>query len=140
MCIRDRRYGLLLDHLEPAVVNGFLYYRDNVVSDGAEVGRRFEAAKQAFEGRVWRDDLARWDRDVKPDSIRRNRGLESVPLRDLDTEALIGHLDAVRDNASEMVYRHHMFSVASVIPIGHYMAHAMEWTGLDAVSYTHLRA
>ena len=126
------RYGLLLDHLEPAVVNGFLYYRDNVVSDGAEVGRRFDSAKQAFEGRVWRDDLARWDRDIKPDSIRRNRDLENTPLRDLDTEALIRHLDAVRDNTAEMVYRHHMFSVASVIPVGHYMAQAMEWTGLDA--------
>src|SRR6185503_18384407 len=53
------RYGLLFDHLEPAEVNGFLYYRDAIVdgSDPAEIGRRFEAAQRAFEGKIWLDDL-----------------------------------------------------------------------------------
>jgi pyruvate,water dikinase len=128
------RYGLLFDHLEPAMVNDFLYYRDRLVdpSDGAEVGRRFEAAKNAFEGKLWREDLDRWDREIKPDSIRRNRALEATPLRSLDTEGFIRHLVAVRDNAAEMVYRHHIFTVSSVIPTGNYLAHAAEWTGLDA--------
>jgi rifampicin phosphotransferase len=128
------RYGLLFDHLEPAVVNEFLYYRDRVVdpSDGAEVGRRFEAAKNAFEKKLWLEDLDRWDREVKPDSIRRNRALESTPMRSLDTEAFIRHLDAVRENAGEMVYRHHIFTVGSVLPVGHYLASAAEWTGLDS--------
>lgn len=128
------RYGLLFDHLEPILVNEFLYYGDRLVdaSDGAEVGRRFEAAKQAFERKLWREDLDRWDREVKPDSIRRNRGLETTPMRSLDTEGFIGHLDALRDNAAEMVYRHHIFTIASVLPVGHYLAQAREWTGLDA--------
>jgi pyruvate,water dikinase len=128
------RFGLLFDHLEPAVVNDFLYYRDRLVdpSDADEVGRRFEAAKHAFERKLWREDLDRWDREIKPDSIRRNRGLETTPIRSLDTEAFIRHLDAVRDNAVEMVYRHHIFTIASVIPVGHYLTHATEWTGLDA--------
>ena len=39
-------------------------------------------------------------------------------VESLDTDAFIRHLDAVRDNAAEMVYRHHIFSVASVLPIG----------------------
>ncbi len=128
------RFGLLFDHLEPAVVNGFLYYRDQLVdpSDAGEVGRRFEAAKRSFEGKLWREDLERWDREVKPDSIRRNRGLEAAPLRSLDTEALIRHLDASRENAIEMVYRHHIFTIACILPIGHYVANAAEWTGLDS--------
>lgn len=128
------RYGLLFDHLEPAVVNDFLYYRDQGVdpSDGAEVGRRFENAKLAFEGKLWREDLARWDNEVKPDSIRRNRALEATPMRSLDTEAFIRHLEAVRENVGEMVYRHHIFTIASVIPTGHYLANAKQWTGLDA--------
>ena len=53
-------------------------------------------------------------------------------MRSLDTEAFIRHLDAVRDNAAEMVYRHHIFTIGSVIPVGHYLANAAEWTGLDA--------
>ena len=125
------RYGLLFSHLEPAVVNGFLYYRDALV-DGAEVGQRFAAAEHAFENKVWRDDLDRWDREYKPDSIRRNRALEATPMASLDTEAFLRHFDAVRDNASEMVYRHHIFSAGSVLPVGHYLANAAEWTGLDA--------
>ena len=128
------RYGLLFDHLEPATVNDFLYYRDQGVdpSDGAEVGRRFEAAKHAFENKLWREDLVRWDRETKPDSIRLNRGLEAVPLSSLDTEALVRHLEAVRENAGEMVYRHHIFTISSVLPTGHYLANAKQWTGLDS--------
>lgn len=128
------RYGLLFDHLEPAVVNGFLYYKDRLVDpkDAAEVGRRFAAAKNAFENKLWNEDIERWDREIKPDSIRRNRALENVPMQSLDVEAFIRHLEAARENASEMVYRHHIFTAGSVLPIGHYLAHAREWTGLDA--------
>jgi len=126
------RYGLMFDHLEPAVVNDFLYYRDRVVDDGAEATRRFEAAKRAFEDKIWLEDLDRWDREIKPDSIRRNRALETTPMRSLDTEGFIRHLEAVRENTAEMVYRHHIFTVASVFPVGHYLAHAAEWTKLDS--------
>jgi len=128
------RYGLLFDFLEPAVVNDFLYYRHRLVdpADGAEIGRRLGAAKHAFENKLWRDDLDRWDREIKPDSIRRNRALETTPMERLDTEAFIAHLDAVRDNAGEMVYRHHIFTIASVLPVGHYVATAADWTGLDS--------
>src|SRR5262245_49824792 len=71
------RHGLLFDYLEPREVNDFLFYRDRLVdpSDAAEIGRRFEAAKNSFERKLWLEDLDRWDREIKPDSIRRNRGL-----------------------------------------------------------------
>src|SRR5205085_5816916 len=104
------RYGLLFDHLEPALVNDFLYYKDRVVdgADPAEVGRRFAAAKDAFERKLWREDIVRWDREFKPDSIRRNRALETTPMRALHTERFICHLDEVRENAIAMVYRPHI--------------------------------
>ncbi len=68
------RYGLLFSHLEPALVNGFMYYRDSVVDpdDSEEVGRRFESARHGLESKIWREDLDLWDREIKPDSIRRN--------------------------------------------------------------------
>jgi len=114
------RYGLLFSHLEPALVNRFIYYRQVLVdpNDREEAGRRFDAAQTAFESKLWLKDLEWWDRDYKPDSIRRNRQLEAAPLRQFDTEALIPHLDAARDNAAEMIYRHHIFTIPSVIPIG----------------------
>jgi phosphohistidine swiveling domain-containing protein len=127
------RYGLLFSHLEPSLVNNFVYYRQAMVdpNDTAEVGRRFEAARTALEQKLWRQDLDRWDKDYKPDSIRRNRALESVPLKGLDTEGLIAHLAAARANATEMIYRHHIFTIPCVIPVGLYLANAAEWTGLD---------
>jgi pyruvate,water dikinase len=127
------RFGLLFDYLEPAAIHGFLYYRDVLVdpSDAAEVGRRFAAAQDSFERKLWLEDLDRWDREVKPDSIRRNRALETTPMPRLDTEAFVRHLDGVRDNTAEMVYRHHIFTISSILPVGNYLANALEWTGLD---------
>ena len=128
------RYGLLFSHLEPALVNGFLYYKGNDVDpdDGPEVERRFKAASEALESKLWREDLDLWDREFMPDSIQRNRALESVALADLDTDGLLAHLEAVRDNAAEMVWRHHKFTIPAVIPTGLYLANALEWTGMDA--------
>ena len=128
------RYGLLFSHLEPALVNGFMYYRDSVVDpgDSEEVGRRFESARHGLESKIWREDLDLWDREIKPDSIRRNNSLQSVGLAELDADGLLAHLAAVYDNAHEMVYRHHKFSITALIPMGLYLANAMEWTGMDA--------
>ena len=130
----SRRYGLLFSHLEPALVNGFLYLKAHDVNpdDEAEVERRFKAATEALESKLWREDLDLWDREFMPDSIRRNRALQSVALADLDADGLLSHLEAVRDNAVEMHWRHHKFSVPSVIPTGLYLFNAREWTGMDA--------
>ena len=67
-----------------------------------------------------------------PDSIRRNQALQGVGLAELDADGLLMHLTAVRDNTREMVYRHHKFSITSIVPTGLYLANAMEWTGMDA--------
>lgn len=128
------RYGLLVSHLEPAIINGFMYNRVDGVDpdDGEEFSRRVSAAQEALESRLWRDDLDLWDREYKPDSILRNRALESVDLTKLDMDGLLEHLATCHENASEMVYRHHKFTIPSVIPVGLYLASATQWTGLDA--------
>ncbi len=130
----SERYGLLFSHLQPARINGFLYYNGNDVDpdDGEEVERRFKAATEALESKLWRADLDLWDREFMPDSIQRNRALQSVALADLDTDELLAHLEAVRDNAVEMVWRHHKFTIPAVIPPGLYLSNVMEWTGMDA--------
>ncbi len=127
------RYGLLLSHLEYRRVNGFMYsQRVPIDGDDVELERRFAAAQTAFASRLWREDLRRWDSHYKPDSIRRNRALQSVAVDALGTAALSQHLEAVFENAREMFYRHHIFTVPSLIPLGHYLATVREWTGLDA--------
>jgi len=50
----------------------------------------------------------------------------------LSTAELIGHLIDCRDNLAEMVYRHHVFSVPSIIPVGLYLGKVCEWSGVSA--------
>lgn len=128
------RYGVLLSHIEPAVVNGFVYNQMVGVDpdDAEEFERRAAAAERTVQSKLWREDLDLWDQEFKPDSIRRNRALESVDVSELDTDALVDHLEAVRDNAREMMYRHHKWSFTAILPVGMYLASALQWTGLDA--------
>ena len=123
-----RRYGVLVSHLEAAVVSGYVYYR-TVPAAEAEVPERIDTARAAFESRRWRDDLELWDAELKPDSIRRNRRLQEVDLAQLDDAALARHLVACSDNQEEMVYRHHKFNMAAMLPVGNFVAHVTRWTG-----------
>jgi pyruvate,water dikinase len=146
-----RRYGLLLDTLRMRFVNDFCYAKfvgvgapDNAVGPPPrpifmvltrlhpEIRRRVAAAPDVFANRLWRDDLRRWDDEIKPDSIRRNQNLQNVPVAALDDAAFVAHLEAVRDNAAEMIYRHHIFTIACCFPVGHFLSEVQRWTNLPS--------
>ena len=80
-----RLYGVLLDHLEVAVINRFIYMAPRPVGapKGAkgtpprlvfevlrrvhpEIRRRVARATDVFRDRYWREDVICWDREVKP--------------------------------------------------------------------------
>jgi hypothetical protein len=75
------RYGLLLDRLAMAVVNGFTYHQPQPFDMpgpngpmtpeqiGAEIGRRAAVAEEAFATKQWRQDLDLWDNVCKPAAI-----------------------------------------------------------------------
>ena len=94
-----RRYGLLLETLEYAVVNGFAYSSPRP-APASEIPERFEAAARAFETRLWRDDIARWDQEVKPASIRDHLMLQKVDVRALSDVALLDHIHVCRSISS----------------------------------------
>jgi pyruvate,water dikinase len=146
-----RRYGLLLDTLRMRFVNDFCYAK--FVAVGApenaagppprpifmivtrlhpEIRRRVAAGPDVFEKKLWREDLRRWDGEIKPDSIRRNSELQNVPLAALDDAAFVAYLEKVRDNAVEMVYRHHIFTIACCFPVGHFLSEVQRWTDLPS--------
>src|SRR5688500_2034548 len=89
-----RAYGVLLDYLEVAVINRFLYMAPRAVGapKGAkgppprlvfeilrrlhpEIRRRVARADIVFRERYWREDVIRWDREVKPAMLARARAL-----------------------------------------------------------------
>jgi len=135
------RYGVLLDRLAMAQVNGFTYHQpqpfdmpgpDGPLTEeeiGAEFGRRLELAAMAFDSKLWRQDLELWDDELKPNSIAQHRAFGDVDLGALDNEQLSKHVRDVAENTSEMVYQHHRLNVAALLPIGDFALQASAMTG-----------
>jgi len=78
-------YGVLLDYLEVAVINRFMYYAARPVGapKGAkgpppklifqlmtrvhpEIRRRIRRSREVLDNKLWREDVALWDTEVKP--------------------------------------------------------------------------
>ena len=146
-----KRYGLLLDTLRMRFVNDFCYGKFVPVGapDGAtgpppralfmlltrlhpEIRRRTAAAPEVFSKKLWRDDMRRWDEEIKPDSIKRNRALQTTLIAKLDDAAFVAYLEKVRDNAVEMIYRHHIFTISCIFPVGHFLSEVQRWTDLPS--------
>lgn len=136
------RYGTLIDRLAMSTVNGFTYHQpqpfdmpgpDGPKSPeelGAEFGRRLGVASHAFEQRIWQGDLARWDNELKPDSIRRHMELSSVDLRGLADASLRTHIEDCARHLEEMVYQHHRMNLSALVPVGDFLLQASAWTGI----------
>jgi rifampicin phosphotransferase len=138
-------WGALLDGMNVHYVNGFAYMQpapfdapgpDGEKSPeyiGAEIGRRTELAAAAFENRIWRDVLQRWDDEVKPAAIARHRELADVDLPALDDEGLREQLHQRIAWLTDMAYQHHRFNSMAMLPIGDFVLHAVGWTGRPPV-------
>ncbi len=137
-----RRYGTLIDRLGMSTVNGFIYHQpqpfdmpgpDGPKSPeelGAEFGRRVGVAAHAFDARIWNDDLALWDNELKPASLRKHQELYRVVLPTLDTAALRLHIERCAEHLEEMVYQHHRFNLSALVPVGDFLLQASAWTSM----------
>jgi phosphohistidine swiveling domain-containing protein len=139
-------YGVLLDRLAMATVNGFTYHQpqpfDMPGPDGpkdpewigAEVGRRAGVAAQAFEDRIWRAGIQRWDEELKPASVARHRELD-VDLTALGDAQLQSHIDECIAHVTDMVYQHHRHNMHALAPVGDFLLQAAGWTGRPPTSF-----
>jgi rifampicin phosphotransferase len=146
-----KRYGLLLDTLRMRFVNDFCYSK--FVPVGApenasgppprlifmlltrlhpEIRRRIAAAPDVIAKRLWREDMRRWDEEVKPDSIARNRKIQNTAIAALGDAEFLAYLEDVKANMVEMIYRHHLFTVPCSFPVGHFVSEVQRWTGLPS--------
>jgi len=124
-----RFYGMLIDALEMAYVNGFAYKIVRPVAED-EVPRRFQRAEEVFQKTLWRDQLREWNETFKPTSVKAHRALQSVDPEGLSDDELAAHLTRCRDHHAEMLYQHMRFTAAAVVPTGDFLAHVGDWTGL----------
>jgi pyruvate,water dikinase len=143
-----RRYGSLLEYLDLAFVNGFFYYCprpvgapqeavghpprevwDELAADHPEIRARLATSATVFERKPWREDLDRWDREVKPAAIRDHLELLAVDPSGLGADDLLEYLDRCRENQKRGAYIHHLFNMPALVPVGDFLVHAREWTG-----------
>jgi pyruvate,water dikinase len=143
------RYGLGLSHFETAQVQGFLYQK--AIAYGAPpnatkpppklvlqvlsrvhpgMRARWKTADAAMSNRIWRDDLRRWDEEVKPAAIRKHREIQSVEPDALSDDELVAYVKRCYQHAGDMVHQHHVFTISCALPLGDLLAHVRQWTGM----------
>jgi phosphohistidine swiveling domain-containing protein len=144
----SKMYGVLLDHLEQAIIHGVAYAAPRPVGAPLdakgpppkfifkllmllhpEIRRRIRTSKDAIENRLWLKDLKHWDEVVKPRAIAENRAIQDVDPRALDAKGLEVHLMAATRNGARGIYRHGRFTMTACLPMGDFLVHASEWTG-----------
>ncbi len=131
------RYGMLIDHIEPAFVNGFMYGkpamfgadRPGGTATSDEMQARFMASAAAFDQKRWRADLAEWDEVDRPAAITEHRALQAVDPTALSDEELGAHLARCADHIEKMTYLHHKYTATAMVTVGDFLAGAQEWTG-----------
>lgn len=144
-----REYGALLDYLDIAVVNRFLYIAPRPVgapkrANGTpprlvfevlrrvhpEIRRRAKRAEEVFRSKHWRTDLRWWDTDVKPDMRAQARALVAEDLGAMTDAQLADHVRRATEFLRTCVFNHHRFNICAMLPTGDLLVHATEWTGL----------
>jgi phosphohistidine swiveling domain-containing protein len=125
-----RFFGMLLDSLEMAYVNGFAYKTARPVAP-EEVPARIARAEELFAGKLWREQLREWDEEVKPASIAVDRELQAIDPDELADEDLASYLRRCRDHHAAMISQHMRFTAAAVVPTGDFLAQVGEWAGLQ---------
>ncbi|HUP99250.1 MAG TPA: PEP-utilizing enzyme [Aeromicrobium sp.] len=141
-------YGLMLDHLAPGFVNGFMYNQPRPF--GAPPGAapppkpvlwaltrlhpkmraRIREGAKAFEEKRWRADLEHWDAVDKPAAIEKHRAIQDVDVRSLSDEELADHIAQCHQHLIDSIYLHHKYTVPSVLLTGDFLAGVQEWTGV----------
>jgi pyruvate,water dikinase len=124
-----RFYGMLIDGLQIAYVNGFGYNQVLPAPD-QEIPARFQRAEQVFARKLWREQLRDWDENRKPAAIAKHRELQAVDPDALSDAELVAYLTRCRDHHSAMIAQHMAFTAGAVVPTGDFLAHVGDWTGL----------
>lgn len=124
-----RFYGMLIDGIRVAYVNGFAY-NQLLPAPEAETPQRCRRAEQALAQKLWREQLREWDERCKPASIATHRQLQAVDPDALADAELVAYLTRCRDHHAAMITQHMRFTAAATLPTGDFLAHVGDWTGL----------
>jgi pyruvate,water dikinase len=125
-----RYYGLLIDGLQSAYINGFGYHQV-LPAPEQEIPQRFQRAEEALAGKLWREQLREWDEEKKPAAIAKHRELQAVDADALSDDDLAAYLRQCHDHHSAMINQHMSYTAGAMIPTGDFLAHASAWTDVS---------
>ncbi len=97
-----------------------------------EMRRRARRAAETWEKRVWRDVTKRWNDELRPAQVARNRELTRVDLARLDDAALAAHIETAAANFRDMFVTHFTHAPMPAVVVGDFLVRATEWSGATA--------
>src|SRR4029453_6437225 len=97
-----------------------------------ELRRRRRRAEEVFRTRAWRDDIRRWEQEIKPALIAEGKALLQEDLARASDDALIAHIRRATDFAAQTTFWHHRYNMTALIPVGDLLVHTIAWTGMSA--------
>ena len=143
----SERYGLFVAYFAARLVNRFVFMQP-LPFDGSEgsaippkplflllsrlhpeARKRSRSAELAFKQKLWREDAVRWDTQVKPALKQTHKAMLAIDPASLGGDDLARHLARCADHLEEMHRQRHRISVAALLPVGDFVAHARAWTG-----------
>jgi pyruvate,water dikinase len=144
-----QHYGVLLDYLELAVINRFIYMAPRPVgapksAKGTpprliftlltkvhpEIRRRLRRAGEVFARKLWRDDVRLWDEQVRPELAAAAKALVAENLSALSNRDLAAHVRRASAFLDTTIFWHHRLNMCSMVPLGDFLVQTMAWTGL----------
>ena len=146
------RVGVPMKGMRTAFVHGFFYAQIVPIVGEAEAGaklpprwlfrllsrlhptlrRRAAAARRWIEGRGWRDDVRRWDSEIKPALLARLEVLSAERVGDLDDAALVDHLARAGAAVIDNFVAHFDSNPTTIYPVGTFLSKVRAWTSATA--------
>ena len=130
-------YGLPIESMELATYNHFVYTKANMVSFpgpgepmSESLQQRVARLEEAFEKKIWRDDVSDWNNRIMPGLKARSSGLQGVDPFQLDAVDLQQHLQTCYQLVWDALIIHHRLFGTTAIPASDFLATAGDWTGL----------
>jgi phosphohistidine swiveling domain-containing protein len=123
-----RRYGTAILYPEHWFVHGIAYICVRPAPQ-EELPQRFQNAERAFETKLWREDLRRWDQEAKPASIRAHLALQRLDPWALSDQQLLEHLVACYAHLGRMFEQQYRLVAPALLPTGDFIAQIGELSG-----------
>lgn len=124
-----RFYGMLIDGLQIAYVQGF-GYNQLMPAPEDQIPARIARAEEVYARKLWREQLQEWDGERKPAAIAAHRAIQAIDPDALTDAELAAYLRRCAAHHAAMITQHMSFTAGAVLPVGDFLAQVGDWTGL----------